>query len=275
MEHLLFLANNLGADGKLVAKHDLKLPEKTAVAFLGTAVDGQGKRFLATPAGGQQHPRDGGLVEMAGGPLGKQPQGADARLQAAAAAELERFRRNITILFTDIKGSTAYFERYGDAAGLVMVSGCNDRISEIVREHGGKVIKTIGDAYMVAAGVPRPRADHAQALADLALAMQAYVSTHEFNGGRRISFRIGINSGPVVAGVIGRKKFIYDLWGDAVNVASRMESTGASGLIQITRATYERICDEFTCEPRGVLNVKGKGEVEVWNVVARKANGVK
>ena len=86
-----------------------------------------------------------------------------------------------------------------------------------------------------------------------------------------MNFRIGINSGPVVAGVIGRKKFIYDLWGDAVNTASRMESHGAAGKVQITRETYALIKDEFVCEPRGMVNVKGKGEMEVWYVVGAKA----
>jgi guanylate cyclase len=121
---------------------------------------------------------------------------------------------------------------------------------------------------MVASGVPRPRADHAQVLTRMALEMQQYVGEREFKG-RRLALRIGINGGPVVAGVIGRKKFIYDLWGDAVNTASRMESHGGSGHIQITRATYELIKDDFVCEPQGTVNVKGKGEMEVWYVKAK------
>jgi guanylate cyclase len=96
------------------------------------------------------------------------------------------------------------------------------------------------------------------------------VSQHTFCGNHKVNFRIGINSGPVVAGVIGRKKFIYDLWGDAVNTASRMESHGAAGKVQITRETYALIKDEFVCEPRGMVNVKGKGEMEVWYVVGAK-----
>jgi guanylate cyclase len=137
---------------------------------------------------------------------------------------------------------------------------------ELVEKYDLEKIKTIGDCYMVAAGVPRPRPDHAQVLTHLALEMQTYVAQRQFRG-RQLAFRIGINSGPVVAGVIGRKKFIYDLWGDAVNTASRMESHGSGGLTQITQATYELIKDDFTCEPRGTVNVKGKGEMEVWHVV--------
>lgn len=131
----------------------------------------------------------------------------------------------------------------------------------LVEKYGVEKIRTIGDSYMVAAGVPRPRADHAQALARMALDMCAYIQNRPPHDGRRIDFRIGINSGPVVAGVIGRKKFQYDLWGDAVNTASRMESHGVGGRIQISRETYELIKDEFICEPRGKVLVKGKGDV--------------
>jgi len=122
---------------------------------------------------------------------------------------------------------------------------------------------------MVASGVPRPRDDHAQVLIAMALEMRDYVSEHQFSG-RQLTFRIGVNSGPVVAGVIGRKKFIYDLWGDAVNTASRMKSHGQGGFIQITRATYELVKDDFVCESHGIMNVKGKGEMEVWFVTEQR-----
>ena len=133
----------------------------------------------------------------------------------------------------------------------------------LVEKYGLEKIKTIGDCYMVASGVPRPRHDHAQALVSLALDMRDHVERSKY-GGRKLAFRIGINSGPDVAGVVGRKKFIYDLRGDAVNTASRMESHGHSGIIQITCATYELIQDVFTCEPQGTVNVKG--EMGVWHV---------
>ncbi|MDP6342895.1 MAG: adenylate/guanylate cyclase domain-containing protein, partial [Alphaproteobacteria bacterium] len=139
----------------------------------------------------------------------------------------------------------------------------------LAEKHGLEKIKTIGDCYMVAAGVPRPRADHAQVLARMALEMQDYVDRHEFQG-RKLAFRIGLNSGPVVAGVIGRKKFIYDLWGEAVNTAARMESHGREGRIQITRDTYELIKDDFVCERRGLVEVKGTGDVETWFVAGAK-----
>jgi guanylate cyclase len=139
----------------------------------------------------------------------------------------------------------------------------------LVEAYDLEKIKTIGDCYMVAAGVPRPRPDHATALVGLALDMQAAVAERSF-GGRRLAFRIGINSGPVVAGVIGRKKFIYDLWGEAVNLASRMESHGHSRTIQITRNTWELVKDAFDCEAGGTIDVKGAGRTEVWHVVGRR-----
>jgi adenylate cyclase len=123
---------------------------------------------------------------------------------------------------------------------------------------------------MIASGVPRSREDHAQALARFALDMRAYAEGHAFAGNRRLQFRMGINSGPVVAGVIGRKKFIYDLWGDAVNVASRMESHGQPGAIQITEETYRLLRYGFVCEPQGTVKVKGKGEMPVWHLTGER-----
>ena len=133
-------------------------------------------------------------------------------------------------------------------------------------ELGVEKIKTIGDAYMAAAGVPSPRSDHAQALTRMALRVRDHFAEHEIRG-RKLTFRIGINSGPVVAGVIGTRKFIYDLWGDAVNTASRMESHGSQGTVQISRATYDLISQDFECAPRGTVAVKGKGDMEVWPVL--------
>jgi adenylate cyclase len=123
---------------------------------------------------------------------------------------------------------------------------------------------------MVAAGVPDPRPDHARALALLALDMVASRAPDGAVDDLDLTLRVGINSGPVVAGVIGRKRFLYDLWGDAVNTASRMESQGTPGNIQIARATYELLKDEFVCEPRGSITVKGKGEMETWYLVGRR-----
>ena len=174
-----------------------------------------------------------------------------------------------SILFADVVDFTPLSATMTPIELVELLNEVFSHFDQLAEKYGLEKIKTIGDCYMVASGVPRPRPDHAQALLSMALEMQVFISRNEFFG-HRLAFRIGLNSGPVVAGVIGRKKFIYDLWGDAVNTASRMESHGAEGIIQITRATYELVKDEFVCEPQGTINVKGKGEMEVWFVTGRR-----
>lgn len=124
---------------------------------------------------------------------------------------------------------------------------------------------------MVVGGLPVPRADHAPAIADMALEMQAYMKTVHNMLGESLQIRIGINTGPVIAGVIGIKKFIYDLWGDAVNVASRMESHGQPGAIQVTDTTYEILKNDYILEPRGTIPVKGRGEMMTYWLMSRKS----
>jgi guanylate cyclase len=176
-----------------------------------------------------------------------------------------------SILFADVVNFTPLSATMTPTELVELLNEVFSYFDLLIEKYGLEKIKTIGDCYMVASGVPRPRTDHAQVLTAMALEMRDYVSQHEFCG-RKLTFRIGLNSGPVVAGVIGRKKYIYDLWGDAVNTASRMESHGQGGIIQITRATYELVKDEFMCEPRGTVNVKGKGEMEVWFVTGQRNN---
>jgi len=175
-----------------------------------------------------------------------------------------------SIMFADMVNFTPLSASMPPAQMVDLLNEIFTYFDSLVEKYGVEKIRTIGDSYMVASGVPRPRPDHAPRLVRMALEMRDYVSQHTFCGNHKVNFRIGINSGPVVAGVIGRKKFIYDLWGDAVNTASRMESHGAAGKVQITRETYALIKDEFVCEPRGMVNVKGKGEMEVWYVVGAK-----
>jgi guanylate cyclase len=177
-----------------------------------------------------------------------------------------------SILFADVVEFTPIAATMTPLSLVDLLNEVFQCFDALVDKYGLEKIKTIGDCYMVAAGVPRPRADHAQALVNLALDMQAEVGRRTF-GGRRLAFRIGINSGPVVAGVIGRKKFSYDLWGEAVNMASRMESHGQSGVIQISRNTFDLVGGEFDCEARGLIDVKGAGRVETWQVTGRKPVG--
>jgi adenylate cyclase len=194
------------------------------------------------------------------------------------AAILKREPRTIaehyegaSILFADVVNFTPMSAQMTPVELVELLNEVFSHFDGLVDRFGLEKIKTIGDCYMVAAGVPRPRADHAQATVGLALAMRDYVGSREFHG-RKIAFRIGVNSGPVVAGVIGRKKFIYDLWGDAVNTASRMESHGTEGSIQITRSTFEAVRDAFVCVPRGLVPIKGKGEMEIWHVAGPAAS---
>jgi guanylate cyclase len=174
-----------------------------------------------------------------------------------------------SILFADVVGFTKISANMNPMQLVEMLNSVFTHFDAMVEKYGVEKIKTIGDCYMAASGIPRERHDHAHALARLALDIQQYVAQNPF-GGLPLRFRIGINSGPVVAGVIGSKKFIYDLWGDAVNVASRMESHGNAGEIQITRETYELIKGDFICEPRGSVHIKGKGNMDVWCLVGAK-----
>jgi len=179
-----------------------------------------------------------------------------------------------SVMFADMVGFTPLS---AELAPVEMVDLLNEIFSyfdSLLDKYNVEKIRTIGDNYMAACGLPLRRPDHAQALVCMALEMREYVAAHTFLNGRRLNFRIGINSGPMIAGVIGRRKFVYDVWGDAVNVASRMESHGQSGTIQITRTTYELVKDEFICEPRGSVNVKGKGEMEVWFVTQASSSRV-
>ena len=140
---------------------------------------------------------------------------------------------------------------------------------QLAQRHGLEKIKTIGDAYMVVGGLPDPRPDHAQAVAEMALAMREEAARHAGPGGRPLQVRIGIDTGPVVAGVIGRSKFSYDLWGDTVNTASRMESQGLPGCIQVTPRTYQRLRNRYRFQRRGPIQVRGKAAMVTYLLLGR------
>ena len=178
----------------------------------------------------------------------------------------------VSVLFADLVGFTEFS---ADRSAKELVEFLNvifSKFDELADQHGLEKIKTIGDAYMVVAGLPMPRPDHADAIAQMALDMQQALAEVNAETGKTFSMRIGINSGSAVAGVIGLKKFSYDLWGDTVNTASRMESLGIPGEIQVTTETYERLRDQYLFEERGIIPVKGKGEMTTYLLKGRKSS---
>ncbi|GGW44444.1 adenylate/guanylate cyclase domain-containing protein [Arenibacter certesii] len=180
---------------------------------------------------------------------------------------------SVTVLFTDFKGFTSYSEKLSPEALVDTVNFYFSRFDEIIEKHGLEKIKTIGDAYMCAGGLHPHTEDHAHRMVLAALEIVDFVAKVKENASAtsmNFDIRIGINTGPVVAGVVGTKKFAYDIWGDTVNVASRMESMSESGRINISEITYSMIKDYFNCEPRGEINVKNRGPVRMYFV-----NGIK
>jgi guanylate cyclase len=174
-----------------------------------------------------------------------------------------------SVMFADIANFTPIASRLAPSELVALLNAYFSHFDRLAQKRGLEKIKTVGDCYIVAAGIPQPRADHASALVELALEIQSYARASRF-ADTKISFRIGINSGPLVAGVIGQKKLSYDLWGDTVNIASRMSSQGIVGGIQITECTYELLKDEFICIPRGQIFVKGKGDMNIWLLTGKR-----
>lgn len=171
---------------------------------------------------------------------------------------------SVSVLFADVVGFTAYAGSVSPEEMLALLNEVFTQFDEISQRHGVEKIRTIGDSYMAAVGVPVVRHDHAEIISRAALEMIEYVS------GVDVEFRIGINSGPLVAGVIGTTKFQYDIWGDTVNTASRIESSGEPGRIQVSERTYELIKHTFECVPRGLVEMKGKGEIYTWWLIGER-----
>ncbi|MEH2077857.1 MAG: adenylate/guanylate cyclase domain-containing protein [Nostoc sp.] len=170
----------------------------------------------------------------------------------------------VTVLFADIVGFTELSTRTSPAELVELLNTIFCLFDQLAERHGVEKIKTIGDAYMAVAGLPNKSNDHAPTIANMALDMQIAIATFNAENNQLFSIRIGISTGPVVAGVIGLKKFAYDLWGDTVNTASRMESHGIAGSIQVCEATYQLLKDRYLLEKRGLIQVKGKGEMMTY-----------
>ena len=177
---------------------------------------------------------------------------------------------DVTVLFADLVGFTRMSEQLPPAELVAMLNRIFSMFDTLAEKHGLEKIKTIGDEYMAASGLPMPRPDHAEAMAEMALDMLAVIERFNAKRNRGVRIRIGMNCGPVTAGIIGTKKFAYDLWGDTVNIASRMESHGIANAIQVTEATYKRLRHKYAFQRRGIIHVKGKGALCTYFLVGRR-----
>ncbi len=176
----------------------------------------------------------------------------------------------VTVLFADIVDFTRFSAHMAPKALVVLLNGVFSAFDQLVEQHDLEKIKTIGDEYMAVGGLPTPRADHVEAVAGLALDMQTTMDQFKGSDDRPLHLRIGIHTGPVVAGVIGQRKFSYDLWGDTVNTASRMASHSLSDHTQVTTAVYERLRDRYVLEERGTVQVKSKGEMTTYFLLGKR-----
>ncbi len=195
------------------------------------------------------------------------PEPVAARLKDGERLIADRFE-NATVLFADLVGFTPLSAQMSPEDLLRLLNDVFTDFDRLADEHGLEKIKTIGDAYMAVGGVPEAQADHAVRTARMALGMLEVIHRHSQRTGLALNIRIGLHSGPLVAGVIGERKFIYDLWGDTVNTASRMEASGVAGAVQVTPATKALLSGNFRTQSRGLLEIKGKGPMEVFLLVA-------
>jgi adenylate cyclase len=207
------------------------------------------------------------------------PQSIAERLKGRAEFAADSFTEVIadsfpeaTVLFADIVGFTELSAGLSPQGLVAMLNEIFTDFDRIADDRGLEKIKTIGDAYMAVAGLPAPAADHAVRAAHMALDMLEAIDRFNARTGSTLQVRIGINTGAGVAGVIGKRKFIYDLWGDAVNIASRMESHGVAGRVQVTDSTRERLGEPFRLEERGAIDLKGKGPMNTWFLAGRSAD---
>ncbi|HEY9001697.1 MAG TPA: adenylate/guanylate cyclase domain-containing protein [Mucilaginibacter sp.] len=195
------------------------------------------------------------------------------RLKRSPSTIVDDFEET-SILFADIVGFTRYTETVSPDKLIAMLNAVFTEFDNLTDKYKAEKIKTIGDAYMVVAGVPVSCRDHAELLADMALDMQEMIKRHNQQTGQTLQIRVGIHSGPVIAGVIGKRKFAYDLWGDSVNTAARMESHGIPGEIQVTEATYQILKPKYHFDERGTIDIKGKGPMKTFLLKGKNGSAV-
>ena len=177
---------------------------------------------------------------------------------------------DVTVLFADIVGSTAITDSLTATDLVTTLDGLFSSFDDIAFEHGLEKIKTVGDSYFAVAGLASEDHNHTRSAADAALSMREQLKEHTFPGMGETQMRFGLHTGPVMAGVIGKRKFSYDLWGDTVNTASRMESTSDIGMIQVSQQVYDRLKDRYELEPRGRMTVKGKGDMSTYSLIGER-----
>jgi class 3 adenylate cyclase len=180
----------------------------------------------------------------------------------------------VTVLFGDIVKFTEFAASVSANELVYMLNEIFSEFDRLAEYYGLEKIKTIGDSYMVVGGLPIPRDDHAEAIAEMSLAMQESIGKFLRPNGQPFQLRIGIHSGQAVAGVIGKKKFIYDIWGDTVNIASRMESSGIADCIQVTQATYRLLNNKYLLAPRNEIMIKGKGKIKTYLLTGKKESSI-
>jgi class 3 adenylate cyclase len=251
----------------LLAQHPAPIPDPVRTAFfvlntIGASLVVYAMLQYAVRA------RDAAFARSEGLLLNVLPRSIAERLKHSPDVIADAYDE-VSVLFADIADFTPFAERTEAARVVEVLNEVFSTFDDLAARHGVEKIKTIGDAYMVAAGLPEPRPDHAETLAEMALDMrEAFaVACRSIDAG--LAIRIGMESGPVVAGVIGRRRFIYDLWGDTVNTASRMESHGIPGQIQVGEAAHRRLRDRYAFESRGEIEVKGKGRRAAYLLIGR------
>lgn len=197
------------------------------------------------------------------------PQPVAERLKKGERTIADSFE-SVTVMFADLVDFTEFSSQISPTELVEILNQIFSKFDRLAKQHGVEKIKTIGDAYMAVAGLPKPQENHAQAIAEMALDMQEVIAQFNAQTNTRFKLRIGINTGPVVAGVIGIQKFSYDLWGDTVNTASRMESQGLPGCIQVSASTYKLLQEHYSFERRGSLEIKGKGKMLAYLLLGKK-----
>jgi class 3 adenylate cyclase len=258
-----------GIADPLVSAAPAAIPPAVVVAFFVLNIVGVSlTAYLLLQYFGRE--RDAALAHSEGLLLNVLPRSIAERLKREPGVIAERYE-DVTVLFADVADFTPFAESTSPERLVGVLDEIFSGFDRLTQQRRLEKIKTIGDAYMVAGGLPEPRTDHVEAVVELALEMQAELARLCKPLGLDLAIRIGIDTGPVVAGVIGRHKFSYDLWGDTVNTASRMESHGVAGRIQVTGATYRRLGGRYIFEDRGAIEVKGKGRLQAYLLVGRAA----